>query len=605
MLTLRRHASERIQVEVVHLRRRFPWALAGAGAAGALGVYLWRQMQLAEAAAQAQAAAQEAAQHAQQLEAEAAAAKAEAAAAAEAAARAEAAEKAAKAAKAEEAARIEAAKLAAQKAALEAERKAALEATFKKCAQLLNEAKLVEDSADYYTTADAHDEELLSLLSNLQAFVAGDTFQRLQESHGEKSQMANRLLSSLDFLKLFVDRLQKAEDWEKQFDTATAAIRSERRRWLAGETADLSVMQSALVQAEQALFELHEADIECDALDDVVATARSNLKEMQDEEERRRAREAAGEALEAAMDSLDAQVCRKTLEDARVAGCYPSAELEIARQVAELGESTPESTPSSGFSKQEMESAALDAIQTMSTEELREHVAQLAEAVAAQYQLESLEVSSSLIALKPEWERQSQVKADKAHLEFRKGKELGKQGLEMELKDTAALHLREALQEAVEEVQEQSDRKIYELQSSMMLQLQEDLAQAVKSFESQLDGMPEIFSSQLRELWKQGQCPQHMVSVASRSATTALKGGQLSSTEDLQLAFQRVLPDLLASAFEPRVGWGSRLIGRLLGGLYRLRGEQEELSMRKLLEERIGELPLDESHLVRILFDFS
>eukprot|EP00438_Fugacium_kawagutii_P006154 Skav228587 [mRNA] locus=scaffold1470:209824:212686:- [translate_table: standard] len=406
--------------------------------------------------------------------------------------------------------------------------------------QLLNEVSIVQDGAEYYTASDADNEDLHALLSTLQAFVAEDTFKHLQECQDEKSQLASKLLSSLAFLRLFVERLQKADAAERQFDAAADSIRAERRRWLAGEAADLSKIEDGVAQAESAVLDLESTGMKSDVLDEVIESARSNLKEMKDEEHRRQTREIAGKALEAAMTSstFDSKVCEQTAKDAHEAGCLPSAALEIAERVTNVNHESimpklhesidklsllsVESVPRSVVRQPEdYVSAAVSAKASMTENQLIEHIAHLAEALATQHQREALELSGAWAAISPEWQRSSQEKG--------------------------------------------------------------------------------------AELWSHGDDPQQRVTRVSSSAATTLRGDAAGgSGEELRRAFHGALPELMAAAFEPVEHGGGRgagylggFVGQIFGRLYRIKGEQVELSLREHLESKLGALPVDEGSSVQ------
>ena len=274
-----RHASGKssLDVQVVEIKRRGSWStwflVATAGCGGLYALHLKRQesLRLAEAREAAAKAEVALAQAEAEAKAEAAeAAKALAQAAAEAQRVAEEAEREAKAKRDAE-------------AKFQAAKKAALEASSQQCAQFLSDIRVVEDAAEYYTTSDAQNEDLHALLANTQAFVDGQAFKDLQQAAGEKSQLANNLLSSLSFLRLFIERLQTAESNEQQFDAACTSIRSERRKWLAGEPSNLSLMQDALTRAEAAAYELQGLGMESDLLQEVLEVSRTNLKEMKEQ----------------------------------------------------------------------------------------------------------------------------------------------------------------------------------------------------------------------------------------------------------------------------------------------------------------------------------
>ena len=599
-------------------RRRSPWLLLGvAGGAGVSALYLKQQRDLrkdAETAAIAAAA-----------EAELKATEAKAAAAAEDAAKAEAAKaaalKEAQAAEAEAAAReaeaARARKAAEAEAKRQAAKQAALERTCLRCSQLLAEVSIIQDAAEFYSATDSENEDLHALLSTLQAFVNEDAFKDLQQSEGEKSQLASKLLSSLAFLRLFVQRLQKAEAAERQFDAAADSIRAERRRWLAGEAADLLKMEDGVAQAEAALVELESTGMKSDVLDQVIESARLNLREMKDEEQRRHTREVTGKALEAAMNtiSIDSKVCEQTAKDAVQAGCPPSAALEIAERVANIdndlsipklyesidplsqpGVATGPNITSADRQPEDYISAAVAAKASMTEAQLVEQISRLAEALAAHHQREALELSGAWAAILPKWEIRRQEKTGKIQEEFTTRKKLGKETCETELKELAARRLQEALQDAVEEVQERSERDIYDLYSSTNLQLQEDLTGAIRTFDSYFRGLPEIFTRQVQELWNQGHCPQHRVAKASHSAATTLAADPAITSEELQRAFHRKLPELMAAAFEPgeHAGYLGSFIGKVFGRLYKIKGEQTQLAIQEDLESKLGALPIDE-----------
>lgn len=600
------------KVEVVDVqRRRSPWLLLGVASAGVGALYLKQQRDLQKdaetvavaAAAEAELKAKEAAAEAA-AEAEAAKAAALKAAQAEAEAAAREAEAAARARKAAEA-----------EAKRQAAKQAALETTCLRCSQLLAEVSIIQDAAEYYSATDSDNEDLHALLSTLQAFVNEDAFKDLQQSQGEKSQLASKLLSSLAFLRLFVQRLQKADAAERQFDAAADSIRAERRRWLAGEAADLLKMEDGVAQAEAALVELESTGMKSDVLDQVIESARFNLREMKDEEQRRHTREVTGKALEAAMNtsSLDSKVCEQTAKDAVQAGCPPSAALEIAERVANIDNdlSIPKlyesidplsqpavgpRIPSTDRRPEDYVSAAVAAKASMTEAQLIEHISQLAEALAAHHRREALELSGAWAAILPNWEAHSQEKTGKIQEEFTTRKKLGKETCETELKELAARRLQEALQDAVEEVQERSERDIYDLYSSTNLQLQEDLTGAIRSFDSYFRGLPQIFTPQVQELWNQGHCPQHRVAKASHSAATTLAADPAISCEELQRAFHRKLPELMAAAFEPgeHVGYVGSFIGKVFGRLYKIKGEQTQLAIQEDLESKLGAVPIDE-----------
>jgi len=609
------------KVEVVEVQhRRFPWLLIGAaGSAGIYALHLQRQRDLQKA--------EEAAATAAELKAtEAAKAAAEAAATAAAAAADAAKEEARKAAEAEAAAAAAAAREAEAQKAAEAEaqklaaKQALLESMCLRCSQLLSEVRIIEDGAEYYSASDADNEDLHSLLAALQACVKEDAFKDLQESKDEKSQMASQLLSSLTFLRLFVERLQKADSAERHFDVAISSIRAARRRWLAGQGADVLVMEDGVAQAEAALGDLDSTGLKSDVSEEVMESARLTLKEMKDEEQRRHAQEVSSKALEAAMSTpFDRKVCEQTAKDAREAGCPQSAALEIAERVVQIHHdknipklyesidtlsqvSTNKSSPKipSDLQPEDYVNAAKASMASMTEAQLIEEMSHLAEALAIHHQIEVRELSSAWTAILPTWEGHSQEKVAGIKEEFAKSKELGKESSKVELKTTAARHLSEAIQDAIEEVQERSERDIYDLYSSTNLQLQEDLTAEIRSFDSYFRSLPEIFTSRIQELWQQGG-PQHRVAKASYSAASTLASDpSVCSPEELQRAFQQKLPELVALAFEPEdAGILGSFLGRLFGRLYKIKGEQVELSMQEDLESKLGAIPIHEGQVVQ------
>ena len=604
--------------------RRFPWLLIGAaGSAGIYALYLQRQRDLQKAEEAAATAAELKAKEAAKAAAEAAATAAAAAAAAADAAK----EEARKAAEAEAAAAAAAAREAEARKAAEAEaqkraaKQALLESMCLRCSQLLSEVRIIEDGAEYYSASDADNEDLHALLAALQAFVKEDAFKDLQESKDEKSQMAGQLLSSLTFLRLFVERLQKADSAERHFDVAISSIRAARRRWLAGQGADVLVMEDGVAQAEAALGHLDSTGLKSDVSEEVMESARLTLKEMKDEEQRRHAQEVSSKALEAAMSTspFDRKVCEQTAKDAREAGCPQSAALEIAERVVEIHHdssipklyesidtlsqvSTNKSSCGIPFAQQPEDyvNAAKASMATMTEAQLIEEMSHLAEALAIHHQIEVRELSSAWTAILPTWEGHSQEKVAGIKEEFAKSKKLGKESSKVELKTTAARHLSEAIQDAIEEVQERSERDIYDLYSSTNLQLQEDLTAEIRSFDSYFRSLPEIFTSRIQELWQQGG-PQHRVAKASHSAASTLTSDpSVCSPEELQRAFQQKLPELVALAFEPEdAGILGSFIGRIFGRLYKIKGEQVELSMQEDLESKLGAIPIDEGKVVQ------
>ena len=263
--------------------------------------------------------------------------------------------------------------------------------------------------------------------------------------------------------------------------------------------------------------------------------------------------------------SLDSKVCEQTAKDAVQAGCPPSAALEIAERVANIdndlsipklyesieplsqpGVATGPHITSADRRPEDYVSAAVAAKASMTEAQLVEHISQLAEALATHHQREALELSGTWAAILPNWEIQRQEKTGKIQEEFTTRKKLGKETCETELKELAARRLQEALQDAVEEVQERSERDIYDLYSSTNLQLQEDLTGAIRSFDSYFRGLPEIFTRQVQELWNQGHCPQHRVAKAPPLPwplirPSLLKNSNVHFTESCQNLWQLLL----------------------------------------------------------------
>ena len=277
--------------------------------------------------------------------------------------------------------------------------------------------------------------------------------------------------------------------------------------------------------------------------------------------------------------------------------------------------------------------AAAAAAACMSESQLQEHVAHLAQTLVRHHVQERLELLSSWQALAPSREGHRKEQAAKAQAEFGESKEQNKQKEKEALKALAARHLQEAVEEAVKEVHEQSERSKYDLHCSAMLNLQEEQEGQIAAFESlvsHLHRFPERLSSQVTA----ASSPQHLVEAASAStvATFTMQDGfqrgmdadqarrlsktsdgfvanvlgkfaaqlanaRVCTTEELQGAFQRQLPDLMAAAFEPSSGFASALLGRVFGGLYRLKGEQREMSLQAALASKLGvdKLGLEES----------
>ena len=153
---------------------------------------------------------------------------------------------------------------------------------------------------------------------------------------------------------------------------------------------------------------------------------------------------------------------------------------------------------------------------------------------------------------------------------------------------------------------------------------------AFRRFDHHLRSLPESFTSHVQELWSQGRCPQHRVAMASYAAAATLAfqdsfkagsdgfvssvaahlasnlgekatGSRTPTVEELQHSFHHTLPDLIAAAFEPEPAHGlfGSLLGKFFGRLYRLRADEELLSIQNALEAKLGEVPMDEGRVVQ------
>ena len=563
------------------------------------------------------------------MEAEAAAA-AEAAKAAEAEAIAQAnaaredaerAEKAAKAAKEAQDAEDKARRMLEQK-------RAELAAVAEQCSQLLADLKLVVEGSEY-AEARLDTQDLSDFLQQAQVFVDGEAFKSLRESPLDgMAELTAQCAHDLSAAKDQLAKLSKADAAEKQYEAAAAEMRAERQSWLLSGDVDASTLASALSRAQDALSELRTCGLEGFDIDDgQVVAARSVLSQFECAQQKQQSWEQHRQALHSAVTGDDALACEHALQEARAATCPPSAAMAIAEEMQSLPKPKRLPEMTAGPVQNVVDDCMASATATnsfLSRSELLDQASSLAHSLAIQYMLDKQELAYSWQSLLPEWERQTTEKMARLSNDFAGQKTHQKLKDIQDFQETASERRAEAIRDAMSEVQDQTDKDIYSLQSERMQELWAELSQIRHELDDQVQGLGRT-PEHLQKLWSSDRSPDTQAESVSCSAVNllALREGcreqlrksndsfankvishvteelhalgkdaaSIPTEQELQRHFHEQLPQLVAAAFEPRTGLASEIVGRIFGMMYMLKGEQDEASMHAALESRLGTIP--------------
>ncbi|CAE7484371.1 T12A2.2 [Symbiodinium necroappetens] len=622
-----------VEVNVVKLRpsSRLPWVSA-ALAASCAGIYaLVVQKQRWDREAQLMKEADEAELRRARMEAEAAAAataEAEAQAAQAKAAR-EDAERIQKAAIAKESQEAQ------ERARKDLERRhAEFAAVAGQCSQLLADLKLVVEATDYVEVAP-HTEGLSEFMQLAQAFVDGESFKSLQESSLDgMAELTAQCAYALSAAKDHLAKLSKAQAAERLYEAAAAEMRAERQKWLLGEDVDAHALGSALGRAQDALSELRSCGLEM-SLETIdgsqVSAAQSVLSELEEARQKEQGWEQNRQALQSAVAAQDAAACESALKEASNADCPLSAAMALAEEmslprqidISEVAKGMQLAPLSEQSGEVDYVAAAAAASSFVSSSELSDQASSLAKEIATQYVLDKQELAHASQLLLPEWANQCSQKTTQLSRAFAGQKSKQKLQLIQDFQQTAADRRKQAIREAMGEVQDEVEKDIYSLQSAQMQALWAELAQVRGSFDDQLRSLGQA-PERLQQLWSSDRSPDAQAKSASLSTLnllalreasreehaestdafassvtarvitelTALGKGsvkEIPTQQELQRSFHDELPKLVAAVFEPRTGLASSFVGRIFGMMYVLRSEQEEASTHAALESRLGQ----------------
>ncbi|CAE7565085.1 stt-3 [Symbiodinium microadriaticum] len=619
------------QLASAHSARRLPWVSA-ALAASCAGIYaLVVQKQRWDREAQLMKEADEAELRRARMEAEAAAAataEAEAQAAQAKAAR-EDAERIQKAAIAKESQEAQ------ERARKDLERRhAEFAAVAGQCSQLLADLKLVVEATDYVEVAP-HTEGLSEFMQQAQAFVDGESFKSLQESSLDgMAELTAQCAYALSAAKDHLAKLSKAQAAERLYEAAAAEMRAERQKWLLGEDVDAHALGSALGRAQDALSELRSCGLEM-SLETIdgsqVSAAQSVLSELEEARQKEQGWEQNRQALQSAVAAQDAAACESALKEASSADCPLSAAMALAEEmslprqidISEVAKGMQLAPLSEQSGEVDYVAAAAAASSFVSSSELSDQASSLAKEIATQYVLDKQELAHASQLLLPEWANQCSQKTAQLSRAFAGQKSKQKLQLIQDFQQTAADRRKQAIREAMGEVQDEVEKDIYSLQSAQMQALWAELAQVRGSFDDQLRSLGQA-PERLQQLWSSDRSPDAQAKSASlstlnllalreasreehaestdafassvtarvRTELTALGKGsvkEIPTQQELQRSFHDELPKLVAAVFEPRTGLASSFVGRIFGMMYVLRSEQEEASTHAALESRLGQ----------------